>query len=154
MEGNLTIVIPMDHDDTTVKLEVRDTDASIEFLDIFIDEHEFLRCLRGLGHADCTLKARGLDKVGLKQEYKQFEFRLSTKADYKTREKEAIRDACALCPEGWKIDRSFGSQSSFFEKDGLRYGRTKGSARIGWVVAFLLSRLVVKSEVIAWGARS
>jgi len=105
-------------------IEVVDRDAAVTFLDIEMTTKDFCAALGRLAEVPCVAEVCGLDLVGMQHECKRFEFEFKDKGDWKTRDKRAHAAAIKVCPEGWVPDAYFGSQGSFFTKDGKEYAAT------------------------------
>ena len=110
-----------------ISITVRDVDAKIAFLEIEIDLDEFTRCITGLSMAECEMEVYGLQNVGKKREYMDIVFEMPD-VDYNKKLETAIRLAREAAPEGWESSVYFGSQDSFFTKDGKQYARTRASS--------------------------
>jgi hypothetical protein len=120
-EINARVSIRASYDDAVV-IEVRDSGAGIQFLEIVMTREQYINATMNR-LADTETKStlvRGLDKVGKRLSMKQFEFEIPVSGD----EKGAINLVQKLCPEGYVPDLSFRSQGSFFTKDGKHYART------------------------------
>ncbi len=88
---------------------------------------EFTTALTGRFRTECHIMVDELDKVGLVQENKTFEFYMGTLVETNTpvnMNSEAIRIAKRECPEGWVPDENYSSQESFFFRDGEQWART------------------------------
>lgn len=109
-----------------ISISVEDVDAVIDFLEIEIDLDEFARCITGLGMAKCEMEVRGLKNVGKKRESMDIVFEMPD-VDYNKKLETAQRLAKEAAPEGWESSVYFGSQDSFFTKDGKQYARTRAS---------------------------
>ncbi len=120
-------------DESGVRIEVEDTDASITFLNIFMEPKKFIQAALGrLSNTHCLASVQGLDKVGKKMEHKVIEFPMPFH-NYQNRILIAQEEAEKECPEGWKPDLYFKSRDSFFLKDG-KDGETWASCTIRrWV---------------------
>jgi len=106
-----------------ITIRVEDDDAVIRFLDIEMDLADFAECITGLSYVNCEMEVRGLENVGKKRESMPIIFEM-TAVDYDVKVDTAIKLAEEAAPEGWVCSSYFGSQDSFFYKDGKYYGRT------------------------------
>lgn len=104
-----------------ISIRIDDADAEINFLDIEIGLEEFSEALTGLGSTPCKMEIRGLENVGKKIEREVLEFVLPS-GEFRSKE-EAVREAIKNCPDGWTPSLYFGSQTSFFDRDGKRMAR-------------------------------
>lgn len=103
-------------------IEVKDGDASITFLRLKLTPDQLSAALARHGYVECECEVYGLDLIGKKAEHKDFEFEMPP-ADFSNLVEIAIKEAERLCPEGWESDGYFGSQGSFFTKDGKEMAR-------------------------------
>ena len=111
------------NDAGTTKLEIRDRDAGICFVALELTAEKFVGLLARQGLVRCDAEVQGLENVGKMQVHKKHEFRIGP-SDYHTRDDIARAEARASCPPGWTTDGYFGSQSSFFRRDGEEWART------------------------------
>ena len=106
-----------------ISIQVRDVDAHIRFLDIEIDLDKFTKCITGLSEIECTATLRGIENVGKKRETMAIEVEIP-KNIYTNRKETAYVLAKKCTPKGWQCSKFFGSQSSFFEREGKSYAKT------------------------------
>ena len=125
IKGKITILVNPD----SVEIQLMDRDASVTFATVTLTPEQFCTALGRLAHMGCDIDIVGLEKVGKKMEYKSCVFELPdgyTK-NYKSSYDDTLRDFAQneldLENEGWIADSFFGSQNSFFEKDGKKYAR-------------------------------
>lgn len=120
INGDITILADKDG----ARIEIRDRDASVLFVEINLSSQQFCQALGRLAHVKCNLNVSGLNKVGKKHENKTFEFELPKNMELWGTDKKIIADyAETITPEGWKNDRYFNSRDSFFTKDGKDWAR-------------------------------
>ena len=123
IKASLTIGIENSASDN-VFIEVQDEASRIRIIKLEVDPVQFTKALARLSNVPCINAETGpLDRVGKKHECKDFEFPFEDKGDWKTRKERAAVESKRLCPEGWISDGYFGSQGSFFTKDGKSYAR-------------------------------
>ena len=122
-----------------ISITVRDSDAGIEFLEIDISLESFAECITGLAYAECDIEFSGLENVGKQIERDTIEFEIPEYIYFGTRKEIAYKLAKETAPDGWIVSNYFGSQSSFFRKDGKDYARTSISR---WVEKVEPSNLV------------
>lgn len=120
IEGKISILIS--RDSTTI--EVRDANASVTFARIKLTPEQLSEALARTMYTDCSIEVHGLDKIGKTHESETFVFEippmpLGTKRD----EKELQALAQSQLSDGWVADFYFGSQNSFFRKDGKDFAR-------------------------------
>ena len=106
-----------------MKIELHDNDASITFAHIKLTPIQLAQALGRLGYTECEIEVRLLDKIGKKMEHKGFTFELPETDTFRNKDL-AKKIGAESCPEGWESDLHFGSQGSFFTKDGKQYART------------------------------
>lgn len=127
MKGKLTISRPQYSDGRKlISIQVRDEDSVTRFLTLDIGYAEFAEAITGLSEMDCELSVRNLERVGKTRVSKDITFPCKKDNGYSgyPSKAEAIEQAKAYTPEGWECDNYFGSQTSFFENDGVTYART------------------------------
>lgn len=123
LEGKITITRRnVSKGSDYINISIRDNLSSIEFVDIDISFASFAEAITGRGFVPCSLKVNHLDCVGKKYEGKRFEFEMPEHS-LGNRKDIANQTAKELCPDGWIPRYYFGSQDSFFEKDGKKYAR-------------------------------
>ena len=119
-DGRITMLVGEDG----MKIKIHDNDASITFARIKLTPIQLAQALGRLGYTECEIEVHLLDKVGKKMEHKTIEFELP-ETNTLFRNKDMAEKVCVeYCPEGWVPDLYFGSQGSFFTKDGKQYART------------------------------
>jgi len=120
IDGDITILV----NDNGATIEITDRNANTTFAKAELTAKQWCQALSRLGHTRCKLNVYGLDNVGKKHERKDFEFELPESLQDWDRDHELVADyAGKHAPKGWKADRYFGSQTSFFDKDGRRWAR-------------------------------
>ena len=125
-EINARISILSSYEDS-INIVVEDKDAGVRFLVMSLTREEFVNA--AMNRRACVDVSKtevfALDKIGKKEEYKEFEFEIPTTTSLDKNQKEiAIEIVKKMCPEGWVPDTHFGSQNSFFKKNGKPYART------------------------------
>lgn len=116
---NAAITVIANHD--YVRIELHDKTASITFAEVTLTPEQFTKAMSSLAYTPCETNVRGLDLVNKKMEWKNFEFEIPN--DWMNEKKNAERIIKDVCPEGWEPSMYFGSQDSFFKKDGKRFAR-------------------------------
>ena len=125
MKGNITILV----DGEGVRIEVEDEASGIRFLKINLSAEQFMACLGRLANVECEINTYGFDLVGKTRETSKHEFKIPDELynlRYKDRnyfDKTAQELAQSQLTDGWIADSYFGSQDSFFQKDGERWAR-------------------------------
>lgn len=123
LEGQLTI---MCNRDRPVEIEIVDKESGGRLAVVHVGHTQFVAALGRMGSCACTIEHGNLSKVGKIHESKRFEFPLTANKPITYKNREAVAKACVMdhCPEGWEPDNYYGSQDSFFEKDGEQWART------------------------------
>ena len=111
-----------------VELWVEDKDSHNQFLALEMSAEAFTAALGRLAARPAKAIVRGLDKIGMVQENKTWEFQV-TDITYKGsfyHERLGLAESIAKqnCPEGWVADMGFNSQGSFFRKGEEEWART------------------------------
>ena len=113
--------------DSGATIEVRDNIAATTFLEVKLTAEQLTRALSRIKHVECDAEVMGLDRVGKVHTVSKFDFEIPR--DLRGSANSAkVWVMCndALDKNGmseWFADRYFGSQDSFYEKDGKSYAR-------------------------------
>lgn len=71
MRGKITISRYSNSNDAEpIHISIQENDSLVEFVNISMTLEDFAMALTGLGHTDCGLEFRGLDKIGKVREHK------------------------------------------------------------------------------------
>lgn len=124
IEGKITISRPMGYDNDYVSLTVQDESSRAEFLEVRISLVDFTKAITGQGHMPVRFTTKGLDVIGKTKEQKELVFSMGEDGITKNDKDIAEYHAQSYADEGWIASNYFGSQNSFFTKDGIRYART------------------------------
>lgn len=125
IEGRISILVSQ----KGATIEINDDSANVNFLEIKLSPEQFMACLGRLSNVKCQLEVKGLDKVGKTHENSTFEFKLPdwyVKLPYKDKAenyKQLSLVAQNQLSDGWIAENYFGSQNSFFTKDGEEWAR-------------------------------
>ena len=124
MKGKITILI--NRDSTTIELV--DDASDVRFLEIKLTAEQLSAALSRMSMTDCEFTTRLLDVIGKKHENKTFEFKIpdtlnSNRYRNKSADSQLADYADTLLSDGWKAEGYFGSQNSFFKKDGENWAR-------------------------------
>lgn len=109
----------------SVWLEVEDFDSRETFVRVELTPQQFVDAMARLACVPCKATVGGLGHIGKYHECKDFDFVIPEKVadDWKNRQRIAAEIAARECPDGWTAEEYFGSQDSFFSKDGKNYAR-------------------------------
>ena len=118
--ASISILIHSDH--TTI--EIMDENARVRFVEIELTPQQLSQALSRLSRTNCSVEVHGLDRIGKKMIHKSIEFECGELYHHDRKDEQKLIALCkAACPEGWTPDNYFGSQNSFFTKDGKRFAR-------------------------------
>ena len=125
LDGKITILFS----EEGLTIELVDWDSGITFAVVKLNQTQACQALSRLSYVDCAEMTVGnLENVGRKYEHDMLEFPLTTRIDHACdgkRIKLLRAEAQKHAPEGWEGDGYFGSQGSFFERDGKPWARCK-----------------------------
>jgi len=107
---------------SAISIRVEDCVSGIEFMDLEIPLAGFAEALTGLAMVDCDADVRALENVGKQHEHEIIEFRVGD-VNWDQRQVNACLMAHKATPPGWYPPTYFGSQHSFFERDGEQWAR-------------------------------
>lgn len=120
IKGKATILF--DRDDG-LRIELECDTSGITFAVANLDKDQTIAALSRQAMVDCELDLRGLERVGKTVEIDRIEFPMPYH-HYIEKKDVAAREAVIRCSDGWTPDLYFGSQDSFFKKDGHEWART------------------------------
>ncbi len=116
IKGSITFL--PSQEGTTIK--VRCETSKITFLEVTLTNDQLASMMSRLANTECEIEVKGLDKVGKQHEHQQFEFEYD--------KKENVKWICEMAVEkefkDWTSDHHYGSQNSFFQRDGKNFART------------------------------
>lgn len=129
MKGKISITRPSSGDgDGHISITLADIDAVVQFAQIRMSLADFAQCVTGLSRIDCDIELKNLDKTGKQRIREQIEFELPDDTDSycssDQRKAVALNVARELVGDEWEVDGYFGSQDSFFQRDGKPMART------------------------------
>lgn len=121
-KGKITILFNRDG----MEINLIDNDSGTQFATVILNQEQTCAALSRQGYVECNIELNGLDRVGKKQEHREFLFEIPD-LDYKTKNDFAheicLSELKKQGMEDWKPDNYYGSQNSFFNKNGKRYAR-------------------------------
>jgi len=109
--------------ETGTRIEVRDNSSCTNFMRVELTPEQTCQALSRLSNTPCKASAHNLDRLGKTMELKTFTFEMPYNG-YQDRKTVAAITAKKMCPDGWTPDLYFGSQDSFFTKNGKKMART------------------------------
>lgn len=121
MDIKAQISIAAQYDDK-IFISVRDTSSNTTFLEMTLSREQLINASMNRLHNTNVQEAtvNHLDRVGKKMEMGTIHFEAPIDADAAW-----ARDNVALyVPEGWIPDMGFGTQGSFYTKNGVHYAQT------------------------------
>ena len=119
LEGKISILI--NRDETTIEIE--DESANVKFVKVKLTPEQLSAALSRQISIECELEVKGLEKIGKVHENKTFEFEIPETIPTRGNQLELQKIAQSQLSDGWIADAYFGSQNSFFKKDGKQYAR-------------------------------
>ena len=119
LEGRISILI--NRDETTIEIE--DESANVKFVKVKLTPEQLSAALSRQISIECELEVKGLEKIGKVHENKTFEFEIPETIPTRGNQLELQKIAQSQLSDGWIADAYFGSQNSFFKKDGKQYAR-------------------------------
>jgi hypothetical protein len=135
-KGNISILV--NEDRTTI--EVMDPISGIIFVKVTLTPEQLSCALSRLTRTPCQkVEVFDLERVGMKREVKYFDFECQQFGNISSRDIEkgnekgerfidlVKEEALKQLGEEWHPDIYFGSQNSFYIKDGKRFARTHAS---------------------------
>jgi len=106
-----------------LSIEIKDSGSNITFFRGLVSPENTCAAFGRLSSVEMSAaETYGLDKVGKTMEHKKFEF-VMPPSEWKTKKQIASIAATDQRPDGWEPDLYFGSQDSFFMKDGVEHAR-------------------------------
>lgn len=126
--GSIRISSPSGENwDDYVCLNLECNNSWTQFVEVRIKHEDFCRALMGRGDTHIEFHTRGLDKIGLFRVQETITFELPEDVDRWDDEgvKKLNELAQTAAGDGWIASTYFGSQNSFFRKDGKEYARTQ-----------------------------
>lgn len=111
-------------------IEIHDHESNITFAEIRLTDEQVVQMMSRLSFTDCDISVFGLDKIGKKMESTSFEFELPEGFKRNNGDNDNVLNR--VCWDAlkksafstWEPQLYFGSQNSFFSKDGKQYART------------------------------
>lgn len=122
LDGKITLLVGSDY--TTITIQ--DALSSLVICEVTLTPEQLSSALSRLANTDCSIEVfpANAQKWGKKMEVSTLEFELPEHLINSKRDSPLLKEhAQSVAPDGWKIDGYFGSQGSFFKKDGTEYAR-------------------------------
>lgn len=114
------ISMSINSDGTTI--ELHDRKSMSTFARVTLTPEQLSMILSRLGWVECECEVYGFDKLNKEQKVGTHEFEVPNDIRWSNKEL-AYNIGLASCPEGWRMDKGFNNQGSFFQKDGKSYAR-------------------------------
>mgnify|MGYP001806871344 CR=1 FL=1 len=117
---NASITFLPDSGGEGCRIDIEDKDANVIIFRGELNAEQFCQMM---GRLACTrfteAKVGPLDKIGKIHQLERIAFKVPGITPYSPNRKDVAREeAKRVCPEGWEPDTYFGSQDSFFTRDG------------------------------------
>lgn len=119
IQGKISILI--NRDETII--EIVDDNANTTFCVVKLTPAQLSMALSRQSLIDCEVEVHGLDRIGKTHENKMYEFEIPESLSSSKHEIELQEIAQSQLHDGWKADRYFSSQNTFFKKDGKHFAR-------------------------------
>lgn len=117
-DAKITILVNREY----TEIQLHDSPSSMNFVTIKLTPEQLSAALSRISHTPCEIEVSNkLDLLGKTMENKYHEFEITEKLD--RNDKRLHELAQQTTPEGWTPDNYYGSQNSFFSKDGKNYCR-------------------------------
>lgn len=123
----------MELTDARISLLIGSESTTIEFIDnasnttfakATLTPEQLSQALSRVSYTPCEIEVRGLERVGKKCEVSQLEFEVPEGFTHNSKSYAVLNQrALRVAPPGWTPDNYYGSQNSFFQKDGKKYAR-------------------------------
>jgi hypothetical protein len=105
-------------------IEIMCAKSGVMFFEADVSPSKFCQMMGRLVHVKVDADVMNLDKVGKTLEMDTLRFEMPKDCEYNKQRAVAIKLAHKACPEGWQPDEYFGSQNSFYHKDGKNMAQT------------------------------
>lgn len=119
IEGGFSMLI--NREETTI--EIRDKNASITFIRVKLTPEQLSAVLSRQMSVECEVDVYALDKIGKVHENKTMEFEIPESLASSKHANDLQKLAQSELSDGWIAESYFGSQGSFFKKEGKQYAR-------------------------------
>lgn len=119
LEGRISMLV--NREETTIK--IKDDKANVTLAVVSLTPEQLSMILSRQVDVECEIEVGNLSKIGKKHENKTFEFEIPSLIRGRKFDSELQEIAQSQLSDGWVADGYFGSQNSFFTKDGKQYAR-------------------------------
>jgi len=132
--GKISITRPTFSDfSESIRITITDDNAGVEFLEIGMSYSDFTKCITGQAYIPCEFETRGLENVGKVADRSEV---IAPMAEHSWKERDVVAAECiqiqldiinSALPKDepkWISNNYFGSQDTFFRKDGVNMVRT------------------------------
>ena len=114
LKGKITIGTTTGRDGQWVEIKLRDTMSGKEIVRVKMSHQDWAMATIGsLAMTECSYELSNVEKAGKKKITDTIDFQLPKGTPYSNQCKVALDMATRLAPEGWVVEDSFQSQSSF-----------------------------------------
>jgi len=121
LKGEITFLI--NRDNTSISIGCHESGMTIVELNLNPDQLSAILSRQGHVKCDVIFNDGNSNKFGKKMENKYFEFEISKEVRSRKETNELHQIALKEVEEGWIPDMYYGSQNSFFQKDGKDFAR-------------------------------
>ncbi len=119
LEGRISMLV--NREETTIK--IKDDKANVTLAVVSLTPEQLSMILSRQVDVECEIEVGNLSKIGKTHECKSFEFEIPSEIRGRKSDSELQEIAQSQLSDGWVADGYFGSQNSFFAKDGKQYAR-------------------------------
>jgi hypothetical protein len=105
--------------ETETSIYINDVNAGIRFAEITISNAKLLQAIARTGRVESICLIRDIERIGKKLSVNVMTFEMPN--DCENLKESAYELAKKVCPSGWIVENYFGSQGSFFRKDGKAF---------------------------------
>ncbi len=105
-------------------IEIMDKKSRTVFVSVELTPDQLSQALSRIKNTPCEVSVNNLDRVGKTLEHEDFEFKMPDWHNRWRDDKSKLHEyVTSMLSNDWVADGYFGSQNSFFTKDGEDWGR-------------------------------
>lgn len=123
LDASITILVNVEY----TEIRITNNQSNTDFVRAKLTPEQLSMCLSRMGNTKCEVDVYGLDKIGKTHENTKFEFEILDSMHKKGNEVSlhatCIESLQKQGMEGWIPDAYYGSQDSFFSRNGKHFAR-------------------------------
>ena len=121
LKGEITLLVNQDY--TTIS--IKDDTSNQIICEVTLSPEQLSCALSRLANTPCDVEVypKAFDRLGKTMETDRMEFEIPSTLDGRKDMDALVKLANEATPDGWTSDYYFGSQDSFFKRDGKEYAR-------------------------------